>query len=62
LNSLKKIGSLFEVASSDHKFSQIGFKYGFEEFNLTPGETKQLISEIYEKIIINYTYEVWTNV
>lgn len=59
---VKKIGSLFEVVSTDSKFEKIGEKYGFEQFNLTPEETKQLVAEIYEKILINYTYEVWQNV
>jgi hypothetical protein len=59
---IRKMGSLFEVVSLDHKFKKIGDKYGFEQFNLTPEETQQLISEIYEKILTNYTYEVWQNV
>jgi hypothetical protein len=59
---IRKMGSLFEVVSLDQKFKMIGEKYGFEQFNLTPDETQQLASEIYEKILINYTYEVWTNV
>ena len=59
---IRKLGSLFEVVSLDYKFKAIGGKYGFEQFNLTPDETQQLASEIYEKILINYTYEVWQNV
>ena len=59
---IRKMGSLFEVVSLDQKFKKIGDKYGFEQFNLTAEETQQLISEIYEKILINYTYEVWQNV
>jgi hypothetical protein len=59
---IRKMGSLFEVVSLDQKFKKIGDKYGFEQFNLTPEETQQLISEIYEKILTNYTYEVWQNV
>ena len=59
---IRKMGSLFEVVSLDNKFKKIGDKYGFEQFNLTPEETQQLISEIYEKILTNYTYEVWQNV
>jgi hypothetical protein len=59
---IRKMGSLFEVVSLDQKFKKIGDKYGFEQFNLTAEETQQLILEIYEKILTNYTYEVWTNV
>jgi hypothetical protein len=59
---IRKMGSLFEVVSLDQKFKKIGDKYGFEQFNLTHEETQQLISEIYEKILTNYTYEVWQNV
>lgn len=60
--TLKRLGGLFEVISTDSKFNSIGQKYGFEEFNLTEEETKQLQNEIIEKILTNYTYEVWQNV
>jgi hypothetical protein len=59
---IKKLGSLFQVVSTDSKYQKIGQKYGFEQFNLTPEETKQLVSELYEKIITNYHYQVWQNV
>jgi hypothetical protein len=59
---IRKMGSLFEVVSLDHKFKKIGRDWGFEQFNLTPDETQELISEIYEKILTNYTQEVWQNV
>lgn len=60
--TLKKLGGLFEIVSTDYKFDKIGKKYGFEQFNLTSEETKQLMGEIYENILTNYTYEVWQNV
>lgn len=60
--TLKRLGGLFEIISTDSKFNQIGQKYGFEQFNLTEDETKELQNEIIEKILTNYTYEVWQNV
>lgn len=53
------LGENFEIISTDYKFNDIGYKYGFEQFNLTPQETELLISEIHYELIKEYTDNVW---
>ena len=59
---IQPIGDIFEIKSLDSKFNQIGQKYGFEQFNLTSSETKELIQDLYYKVMEEYTNNVWQKV
>lgn len=44
-----------EIISTDEKYNEIGLKYGFDEFGLTPDELEIVINELEDLIIKKLT-------
>lgn len=60
LNVKKNSSTIFQVLSADSKYSEIGNKYGFEEFGLSDSEWITMQDEILAfalETIIKKTYE-----
>lgn len=48
-----------EVISTDKKYTKIANKYGYDNFNITEDQEKQILDEIMAQVVINIFNEIW---
>lgn len=57
--TVKKVGSEYQIFSTDSKYNKIGQKYGYEEFGLTKEQLDAFFNELFEFAYESILSKLW---
>lgn len=57
--TIRQSGRMFEIFSTDEKFTKLANKYGYEQFGLSEEETHELFTELFEFAIETILNKLW---
>lgn len=57
--TIRKTGAKYQIFSTDIKYTEIGLKYGFEEYGLTEQQALEFFDQLYEFAVETILNELW---